>query len=171
MDLHRDPVHRFFERFNLVIPLSVGLLLYPAGQLWGGVGVSWVLWGFFFRTAFIYNATHFVNSATHKWGYRNFETRDDSTNLWWVAIFSLGEGWHNNHHAYPRSARHGLRWWELDFTYMMVTLLRAFGLARHIHVPGAVLSPMQKSAGAVAAATEPSSDPASSAPELVQTGP
>ncbi len=144
MDLYKDPVHRFFDRFNVAIPLSIAALLYPLGQWWGGVGMSWLVWGFFVRTVVIYNSTHFVNSATHKWGYRNYQTRDDSTNLWWVAILSFGEGWHNNHHAFPRSARHGLRWWEFDLTYIMIKLLSFASLAKHIHVPGTVLRPVTK---------------------------
>ena len=91
------------------------------------------------KTAILYHATWLVNSATHVWGYRSHDTRDHSTNLWWVALITLGEGWHNNHHAFPRSARHGLRWWELDVTYLFIRLLSFLGLARQIHVPGKIL--------------------------------
>jgi stearoyl-CoA desaturase (delta-9 desaturase) len=90
----------------------------------------------FVRTALLYHATWLVNSAAHVWGYRTYATRDRSTNLWWVALVSLGEGWHNNHHAFPRSARHGLRWWELDPTYCLIRLLSLVGLARSVHGPG-----------------------------------
>ena len=174
MDLYKDPMHRFYERFNFVIPLLIGILLYPAGQWWGGVGVSWILWGFFLRTAVIYHATHFVNSATHQWGYRNFVTRDDSTNLWWVALFSFGEGWHNNHHAFPRSARHGMRWWEFDVTYLAIKVLSLFRVARHIHVPGTILRPVARpSARAIEVenqeAAEIGADPLSPTPELVHS--
>jgi stearoyl-CoA desaturase (delta-9 desaturase) len=100
----------------------------------------------FVRTTLLLHATWLVNSATHLWGYRSYATRDRSTNLWWVALLTLGEGWHNNHHAFPRSARHGLRWWELDLTYGLIRLLALLGLARHIHVPGRVLR--QATAGA-----------------------
>jgi hypothetical protein len=75
----------------------------------------------------------------HCWGYRSHATRDDSTNLWWVAILTLGEGWHNNHHAFPRSARHGLRWWEVDVTYWVIRLLAVCALAKNIHLPTKVL--------------------------------
>ena len=176
-DLHKDPVHRFFDRFNVLIPLAIAALLYPLGQWWGGVGMSWLVWGFFVRTARIYNATHFVNSATHKWGYRNYPTRDDSTNRWWVAILSFGEGWHNNHHAFPRSARNGLRWWEFDFTYVMIKLLSFASLAKHIHVPGAILRPVaklsprgleaEKLAADEAALSSP--EPVSATPELAHS--
>ena len=81
------------------------------------------------------NSTWLVNSATHTWGYRNFETGEKSTNLWWVALFGLGEGWHNNHHAYPNSARHGMKPWELDISWMMIRLMSFVGLARDIRLP------------------------------------
>ncbi len=137
-DLARDPVHRFFHRYHVLLPLALAGSLFGSGGLWGGVGLglSWLVWGMFVRTALLYHATWFVNSATHLWGYRNYRTRDHSTNLWWVALLTLGEGWHNNHHAFPRSARHGLRWWELDATYGLIRLLGLVGLVKQIHVPG-----------------------------------
>jgi stearoyl-CoA desaturase (delta-9 desaturase) len=136
LDLLKDPVHRSLDRWHAVIPLALAGLLYGTGQVWGGVGLSWLVWGIFVRTTFLYHATYLVNSATHMWGYRSHPTKDDSTNLWWVAVLTLGEGWHNNHHAFPRSARHGLRWWEFDATYVLIRLLSFVGLARQIHVPG-----------------------------------
>jgi stearoyl-CoA desaturase (delta-9 desaturase) len=138
-DLARDPVHRLLQRYHLVLPLALTGLLFVLGQAWAGVGLSWVLWGIFVRTALLYHATWAVNSATHRWGYRNYATRDGSTNLWWVALLALGEGWHNNHHAFPRSARHGLRWWELDVSYWAIRLLGLVGLARRVRVPGRAL--------------------------------
>jgi fatty-acid desaturase len=94
-----------------------------------------VLWGTFFRVTLGLHATWFVNSATHMWGSRRFATRDDSRNLWWVALLTGGEGWHNNHHAYPTSARHGLRWYEVDLNYYCIWLLGKAGLAKQIIVP------------------------------------
>jgi stearoyl-CoA desaturase (delta-9 desaturase) len=113
--------------------------LFLLGEFWGGVGLSWLVWGMFVRTTLLYHATWLVNSATHSWGYRNYATRDASTNLWWVALLSLGEGWHNNHHAFPRSARHGLRWWEVDLTYCLIRLLSLVYLVRQIQVPAKAL--------------------------------
>ena len=81
-------------------------------------GMPFLVWGFFVRSVLVLHTTWLVNSATHVWGYRTHETRDHSTNLWWVALLTYGEGWHNNHHAFQTSARHGLRWWEVDMTYM-----------------------------------------------------
>jgi stearoyl-CoA desaturase (delta-9 desaturase) len=135
-DLAGDPVHRFLQRCHVLLPLALAGLLFGVGQVWGGVGLSWLVWGMFVRTALLYHATWLVNSATHVWGYRTYATRDRSTNLWWVALVTLGEGWHNNHHAFPRSARHGLRWWEFDPTYCLIRLLSLVGLARSVHLPG-----------------------------------
>jgi stearoyl-CoA desaturase (delta-9 desaturase) len=83
----------------------------------------------------MYHATWFVNSAAHTWGYRNFETRDGSRNNWWVAAISFGEGWHNNHHAQPRSAAHGMRCWEFDPTYWAICLMGRIGLATRVVRP------------------------------------
>jgi stearoyl-CoA desaturase (delta-9 desaturase) len=139
LDLCKDPIHRFLDRWSILFPLSLAALLLALGEAWGGLGLSWLVWGIFVRTMLLYHATYLVNSATHMWGYRSHDTRDCSTNLWWVALLTLGEGWHNNHHAFPRSARHGLRWWEVDVTYLLIRLLSLLGLARQIHVPGKIL--------------------------------
>jgi stearoyl-CoA desaturase (delta-9 desaturase) len=100
-------------------------------------GMPWLVWGGFVRAVLVLHATWLVNSATHVWGYRTHETRDDSTNLWWVALITYGEGWHNNHHAYQTSARHGMAWWELDVTYIGIKLMSYLGLvpARSIKLP------------------------------------
>ena len=97
--------------------------------------MSWLIWGGFVRTVFVLHTTWLVNSATHVWGYRTHETRDSSTNLWWVALLTYGEGWHNNHHAFQTSARHGLRWWEVDMTYVAIRVLSALGLAHSVKLP------------------------------------
>ena len=90
--------------------------------------------GRFLRVTLGLHATWLVNSATHLWGSRRFETRDDSRNNWWVALVSGGEGWHNNHHAHPVSARHGLAWYEIDPNFWGIWLLAKLGLARKIQV-------------------------------------
>lgn len=97
-------------------------------------GWALMLWAVFFRIVFGLHATWLVNSATHMWGARRFATRDDSRNTWWVALFTFGEGWHNNHHAHPTSARHGLAWYEFDLSWLQIRLLRRLGVARKIHV-------------------------------------
>jgi stearoyl-CoA desaturase (delta-9 desaturase) len=138
-DLTRDPVLRFLQRYHGVLPPAFAGMVFLLGTVVGGLGLSWLVWGICVRTSLLFHATWLVNSAAHRWGYRSHATRDNSKNLWWVALISLGEGWHNNHHAQPRSARHGLRWWEIDLTYLLIRLMGAVGLATHIHVPGAIL--------------------------------
>ena len=128
-DLYKDPVQRFMHAaFPFVSPL-VGVALYFLGEAYGGQGLPFVLWGLCMRTVLCYHSTWFVNSATHVWGYRNYDTTDRSRNLWWVALASYGEGWHNNHHAHQRLAVHGHRWWEIDVTYRVIWLLKVLGLA------------------------------------------
>ena len=93
---------------------------------------SFVFWGMFLRMVYVWHITWAVNSATHIWGYRNYETSDDSTNLWWVGLLSYGEGWHNNHHAFQRMARHGHKWWEVDVTYWTICAMEKVGLAWNV---------------------------------------
>jgi fatty-acid desaturase len=140
LDLERDPFHRLLHHSQAILPLAFAALLYGLGEWWDGIGWSWLVWGICVRTTLQLHTTWLVNSATHRWGYRSHATRDLSTNLWWVALLTLGEGWHNNHHAYPRSARHGLRWWEVDPTYYLIRAMSWIALARNIHVPGKILS-------------------------------
>lgn len=128
-DLARDPVHRFLNSTHGLYQILLGIALY----YWGGF--PFLVWGLFLRTVFVYHVTWFVNSATHKWGYKTYAVNDDSTNLWWVALLSFGEGWHNNHHAFQRSARHGLKFWEFDQTYLTIKFLQFLKLARNVHIP------------------------------------
>ena len=97
-------------------------------------GWPMVLWLVFFRVTVGLHSTWLVNSATHMWGSRRFQTKDDSKNSWWVAILTFGEGWHNNHHAHPTSARHGLAWYELDVSWITIRMMRAIGLAKRVRV-------------------------------------
>jgi fatty-acid desaturase len=133
-DLNKDKVHVFLDRWHLVFPIAMFIGLYLIG------GMSWLVWGGFLRTVLVLHCTWLVNSATHVWGYRTYETRDDSTNLWWVALLTYGEGWHNNHHAHQTSAKHGLAWWEVDMTYMAIRGLSYVGLvpAKSIKMPKVV---------------------------------
>lgn len=117
---------RIFERHYGLWLIGSGVVLFALG------GLPWLLWGLCVRMVWSYHSTWFVNSATHIWGYRNYETRDLSRNLWWVAIFTYGEGWHNNHHAHPSNARAGHRWWEFDPTFWLIKLLKATGLAYEV---------------------------------------
>jgi stearoyl-CoA desaturase (delta-9 desaturase) len=93
-------------------------------------GTSLLVWGMFVRITYVLHSTWLINSATHLWGYRNYETRDHSTNLWWLALPTFGEAWHNNHHRAPRAANHGVRWYEkmLDPTYCLIRVMGLLGL-------------------------------------------
>jgi len=128
-DLAKDPAHRLIHRTHVLQQGLLGLLLFA----WGG----WpcVVWGVFVRTVFVYHGTWLVNSAAHLWGYQSYQTNEGSRNNWFVALLTYGEGWHNNHHAYPSSAAHGLRWWEVDLTYLTICFLSWFGLAKNIRLP------------------------------------
>ena len=95
-------------------------------------GWSYLMWAVFFRVTFNLHATWLVNSATHMWGTRRFSTSDDSRNNWWVALLTFGEGWHNNHHAHPTAARHGLAWYEIDINWWGIRVMQFLGLARAI---------------------------------------
>jgi stearoyl-CoA desaturase (delta-9 desaturase) len=128
-DLARDPVHQFLERTTAWHSVLLGAALFAAG------GLSWLVWGLFARTAFVYHVTWLVNSAAHLWGYQSYDTNEGSRNNWWVALLSYGEGWHNNHHAYLHSAAHGLRWWEIDVTYAAIRTLGWLKLATRIRLP------------------------------------
>jgi fatty-acid desaturase len=127
-DLARDRFHVVLTQWHWVPQVVVGLALLAFG------GIPYVLWGIGVRTVFGLHTTWAVNSATHLWGRRRFETRDDSTNNWWVALLTFGEGWHNNHHAHPTSARHGLAWYEVDLNWIGISTLKALGLAWDIKV-------------------------------------
>ncbi|ABB58591.1 acyl-CoA desaturase [Synechococcus elongatus] len=133
-DIAGDPVYRFFNKYFFGVQVLLGVLLYAWGEAWVGNGWSFVVWGIFARLVVVYHVTWLVNSATHKFGYRSHESGDQSTNCWWVALLAFGEGWHNNHHAYQYSARHGLQWWEFDLTWLIICGLKKVGLARKIKV-------------------------------------
>lgn len=127
-DLNGDPYYEFMRKNFMLPQVILAILLYA----WGGW--SFLVWGVFVRLIMVYHSTWLVNSATHKFGYRNFESKDGSTNCWWVALLAYGEGWHNNHHAYPYSARHGLKWWEIDATWMTIRFLEFIGLATKVRI-------------------------------------
>ncbi len=133
-DLYADPVARLLERGFLPINAASIVLLLCIGVFAGDVpmGLSLVTWGFALRVVLVWHGTWLVNSATHTWGYRTFATNDASRNLWWVALLTFGEGWHNNHHAHPTAADHGRRWFEFDFTYCTICLLELVGVISHV---------------------------------------
>ena len=136
-DLQRDKFMRLIDKYHYTWQFLLIAVLFGVGMAFGGwrLGLSWVVYGVAVRTVFTYHATWFVNSAGHTWGYRNYSTGDDSRNNWWVALLAFGEGWHNNHHAAQRSAAHGHKWYEIDFTYWTIRALGLVGLARDIVRP------------------------------------
>ena len=125
-DLMKDPVQVWMNRLYFVPLIILGIVLLALG------GWSFLMVGIFLRVTVALHFTWLVNSATHIWGRRRFATNDLSTNNWWVALLSFGEGWHNNHHAHPRAARHGLTWYEIDVNWWGIRALQFLGLAKDI---------------------------------------
>ena len=134
-DLARYAELRWLNRYDTLVPALLGVVLYGAGWLLerhapqlGTSGGQLLVWGLFVSTVLLFHATVTINSLAHRFGSRRFATRDDSRNNWLLALLTFGEGWHNNHHFYPGSARQGLRWWELDLTWLGLKALAALGL-------------------------------------------
>ncbi len=134
-DWERFPELRFLNRFDWAPAAALALLLFAAGWVLeqtapalGTSGPQMLVWGFFVSTIGLHHATFTVNSLAHRWGSRRYATSDDSRNNWFLALLTLGEGWHNNHHHYPGAARQGFFWWELDLTYYGLLLLSKLGL-------------------------------------------
>ena len=125
-DLRIDPYYRWLDKWFILLQLPLGLLLYSIG------GWSLVLWGIPLRLVLVYHVTWVVNSATHTWGTRPFDTTDNSRNNKWVAALTFGEGWHNNHHAFPTSAKQGILPGQIDLTWKQIILLQKLGLATQI---------------------------------------
>lgn len=146
-DLLKEPFLRLLERTFLWWHLALGAGLFALGwSQWDWqTGLSFLVYGLFLRLVYVLHVTWLVNSASHMWGYRNYETRDNSRNLWWVGLLAFGEGWHNNHHAYPRSAPHGHRWWELDVTYWVIVVMSLTRVAwKVVDRPAASLLPVEE---------------------------
>ncbi|MGF1478350.1 MAG: acyl-CoA desaturase [Cyanophyceae cyanobacterium] len=128
-DLARDPYYRWLDHYFLIPQILLGILLLCLG------GWSFVIYGIFVRAVLLWHSTWLINSATHLRGYRNFAVEDGSRNLWWAALLTYGEGWHNNHHAHPRVAPAGQRWWEIDMTWWAIRALQTLGLAQKVVMP------------------------------------
>jgi len=152
-DLAARPFFRFLENYMIPIQFAFGGVLFPLGGAVGylsgtATGFDWhmatafIVYGTFIRLVTGYHVTWFVNSAAHAWGQTPNSTNDLSKNSWWVALVSFGEGWHNNHHAQPRSARHGWEWWQFDQTWVLIRTLETFGLV------SGIVEPKVKRAGA-----------------------
>jgi fatty-acid desaturase len=125
-DLAADPYLVWLNKRWLLLALATLPALYFAG------GLGLLLWAGFVRIVLTWHVMWFVNSASHRWGYRNYDTRDLTVNCWWVGLLAAGEGWHNNHHANPSCAAHGHRWWEFDLSYEIIRVMALVGLARDV---------------------------------------
>ncbi|XP_042049410.1 palmitoyl-monogalactosyldiacylglycerol delta-7 desaturase, chloroplastic-like [Salvia splendens] len=133
-DLEKQPFYKFLQNTYIFHHVALGALLYAMG------GLPFIVWGMGVRTVWVYHITWLVNSACHVWGKQVWNTGDLSRNNWWVAVLAFGEGWHNNHHAFEYSARHGLEWWQIDMTWYAIRALEALGLATDVKLP----TPAQK---------------------------
>jgi stearoyl-CoA desaturase (Delta-9 desaturase) len=137
-DLYRDRVLRFANHLfwvwvilGLLIPAALGALITGS---WMGA-LTGFIWGGLVRIFVVHHLTWSINSVCHIWGQRPFQSNDESRNNLFCGIFGFGEGWHNNHHAFPASARHGLRWWEIDLSYYLIRGMEALGLAWRVRLP------------------------------------
>lgn len=134
-DLMRFPELRWLDRFDILAPvayafgmLMLGSALSRHAPELGTSGSQILVWGFFISTVCCYHCTYTINSLAHGFGHQRYNTGDDSRNNWMLALITLGEGWHNNHHHYPNAARQGFYWWEIDVTYYMLRLLSYLGI-------------------------------------------
>lgn len=125
-DIVDDPFYQFCHKYYIALQFGLALLLFALG------GLPFVVWGIFVRLFVGFHSTCSVNSACHMVGYRSHPTTDQSTNCWWVALLTFGEGWHNNHHAYPASAQVGTRWWEVDIVWQVIRLFQVLGWATRV---------------------------------------
>jgi len=154
-DLARFPELRWLDRFDIVIPVLFAILMFALGAALevlapelGTSGGQMLVWGYFISTVALIHVTLTINSLAHRFGARRFATRDDSRNNVWLALLTLGEGWHNNHHHYPGAARQGFYWWEIDLTYMTLKVMAWLGLVRDLKpVPAKVLGFRRVKAG------------------------
>jgi stearoyl-CoA desaturase (delta-9 desaturase) len=134
-DFARYPELRFVDRFDMLAPALLGIALFVAGEIVAAVaphantsGLQLVVWGFCISTVLLFHATSTINSLGHLFGRRRYATRDHSRNSFLLALLTLGEGWHNNHHHYPIASRQGFFWWEVDVTWWVLRAMAALGL-------------------------------------------
>ncbi len=151
-DLARYPELRWLDRYDIAIPVVLALMLYALGALLRYIapalhtdGAQMLVWGFCISTVVLFHATVTINSLAHRWGSRRFPTPDDSRNNLWLALLTFGEGWHNNHHRFPGTARQGFLWWEIDLTWYGLRLMAALGLIHRLKpLPAAVLARLER---------------------------
>jgi stearoyl-CoA desaturase (delta-9 desaturase) len=147
-DLAGYPELRWLDRFDVLVPLAYAAGMFGLGALIGAVwpesgtnGMQMLVWGYFISTVALIHVTLTINSLAHRFGSRRFATPDQSRNNFWLAVLTLGEGWHNNHHHFPGSARQGFFWWEIDLSYLGLRLMERLGLVRDLKpVPPGMLN-------------------------------
>jgi stearoyl-CoA desaturase (delta-9 desaturase) len=157
-DLAKFPELVFLNRFDLIVPAIFGVSLWVVGALLGRFapllgtsGAQLFVWGFFISTVALLHATLFINSLAHVFGHQRFKTDDDSRNNLALALLTMGEGWHNNHHRYMASARQGFYWWEIDLTYYLLRGLAWTGVIWDLKpVPQSVYAEAQSQSGKAA---------------------
>jgi len=135
-DFARYPELRWLDRFDILVPVALAALLFALG------GLPYLIWGYFVSTVVLFHGTCFINSLAHRVGTRRYDTDDDSGNSLVLALITLGEGWHNNHHRYPGATRQGFFWWEIDLTYYGLVVLSWVRVVRDLRtVPSRLLRP------------------------------
>jgi len=134
-DFAKYPELRFLDRFDILVPTIAGFAMFGFGKLLeiyapqlGTNGPQMLIWGFFISTVALIHGTCTINSLSHVYGSQRYDTGDDSRNNFLLALITMGEGWHNNHHFYPASTRQGFYWWEIDMTYYCLKLMEWLGL-------------------------------------------
>jgi stearoyl-CoA desaturase (delta-9 desaturase) len=134
-DFSRFPELRWLNTYHVVPGVVLAVLCFFGGVYFGASGWQWLVWGFFVSTVVLYHGTFTVNSLAHMWGSRRYDTTDDSRNNFWIALWTGGEGWHNNHHHYMASVRQGFYWWEVDFSYYALRMMSWFRLVWDLRLP------------------------------------
>ena len=134
-DLAKYPELCWLDRFDILVPFLLGISMFSVGEILrifapglGTTGFQMLIWGFFISTVVVFHCTCFINSLAHLFGGKRYETKDESRNNFFLALLTMGEGWHNNHHYYPASVRQGFYWWEVDMTYYILRILDKIGL-------------------------------------------
>jgi stearoyl-CoA desaturase (delta-9 desaturase) len=166
-DLVKYPELCFLDRFDMLVPVLFAVACLGAGSLCAAVapglgtdGPQMLVWAFFISTVALFHGTFTINSLAHMVGRRAYATDDDSRNNWFLALITLGEGWHNNHHRYPASVRQGFRWWQLDVTYYGLRVLALLGIVWDLHpVPAHVVAEASAGRAAPRRSSAPESAP------------
>lgn len=146
-DLAKFPELRFLNRFDSLVPISLAIFMFALGEwihaFWPELGTNgWqmLMWGFFVSTVLLFHGTFTINSLGHVWGNRPYQTKDHSRNNFVLALLTLGEGWHNNHHRFAVSARQGFVWWQVDITYYILKVMSYLGIVHSLNpVPSRIV--------------------------------